>query len=83
VDSATGVLFQYGLAGVVIFGLTIAVIKLYGDNIKLQGKIDDEKDARRIDARETLDKVAEPLRSISQTTEYILDKLVISKKGSR
>lgn len=81
-DSATGVLFQYGLAGVVIFGLTVAVVKLYGDNIKLQGKIDAEKDARRVDAKETLDKVAEPLKSISQTTGYILDKLVISKRGS-
>jgi len=83
-DGATTVLFQYGLAGVVIFGLSLAVVALYRDNKALQAKIDLEKDGRRADATETLDKVTEPLKAISQTVTFINDKLVISKqRGGR
>lgn len=79
-DGATEVLYQYGLAGVVIFALALTVVALYRDNKVLSDRILAEKDARRADAKETLEKVTEPLQSISQTTSYILDKLVVSKR---
>lgn len=77
--SATTVLFQYGLAGVVIFGLTIAVVYLYKENQRLHSEKDALQELRRVDAKDTSDKVTEPLQSLSQTTRLILDKLLVAK----
>jgi hypothetical protein len=78
-DGATTVLFQYGLAGVVIFGLSIAVVYLYKENQRLHAEKDALQELRRADAQETTSKVTEPLQSLSQTTRLILDKLLIAK----
>lgn len=73
VDGATTVLFQYGLAGVVIFALTAAVVYLYKSNVALL-------EARRKDAEETRDTVTKTLSDLAQTTEHIYEKLVIGKE---
>lgn len=38
-------------------------------------------EARRLDAKETLEKVEEPLSSIAQSTKFIADKLIAVRKG--
>lgn len=78
---AATVLFQYGLAGVVILGLTIVVRQLYADNQRLHGIIQQLQENRRIDAQETVEKVTQPLGGISQTLALIYDKIVVSKKN--
>lgn len=78
-DGATTVLFQYGLAGVVIFALAIAVVNLYRDNQRLQKEKESILEARRQDAVDTTDNVTKPLSDIAQTQRLIYDKLVASK----
>lgn len=82
-DGAYTVLFQYGLAGVVILGLALVVRQLYNDNQKLHGIIQELQESRRQDAQETVEKVTQPLSGISQTLQLIYDKLQISKRGAR
>lgn len=77
------VLLQYGIAGVVIIGLTVAVLKLYSDNVKLQERIYALQEARRQDAVDTIDKVAEPLAISGQAMQLIFDKLATSKRGAK
>lgn len=79
---APSVLFQYGLAGVVILGLTYAVVKLYTDNQSLHKQLSELQDARRLDAKETNDKVTEPLKTISQSVKMMADKILIGNQGS-
>lgn len=77
---ATTVLFQYGLAGVAILGLTLAVVKLYNDNQALQKQIATLQDARREDAKETQREVMSTMSGFSQTLDLIKDKLVLGKR---
>jgi hypothetical protein len=80
VEGATSVLFQYGLAGVVIFGLSWVCWALYRENQKLHEKIYALQESRREDAKETIDKVTQPLSGISQTINLLYDKIVVSKQ---
>ena len=80
-DGALTVLFQYGLAGVVILGLSVTVRSLYQDNQRLHGIIAQLQETRRTDAVETVNKVTQPLSGISQTLGLIYDKLVSSKES--
>ncbi|HJQ08006.1 MAG TPA: hypothetical protein VJ836_00830 [Candidatus Saccharimonadales bacterium] len=79
-DSPLVVLFQYGLAGVVILGQTVAIRFLYNENKLLNKEVNAQVDARRLDARETLEKVEGPLSSLAQSTKFIADKLISVKK---
>ena len=72
---------QLGIAGVVIVGQALVVIRLYNDNKQLQREKDAIQEARRADAKETTEKVTEPLSSISQTMGLIYEKLKASKEG--
>jgi hypothetical protein len=78
-EGATIVLFQYGLAGVVIFGLVIAVVYLWRDNQRLYGKIETLQEARRLDAIETRDKVVEPVELMGRNVGLLVDKIVLGK----
>jgi hypothetical protein len=79
-EGSTAVLLQYGIAGVAIIGETVAIIVLWKYVQYLIGMLSAEKDARREDAKETLEKVTEPLSAISQSTKFIADKLISSKR---
>ena len=79
----TSVLFQYGIAGVAILAQGLVIIRLYNDNKQLQQEKSDIQEARRVDAKETTDKVTAPLSSISQTINLIYDKLEVSKAAEK
>lgn len=83
VASSTTILSSMGLAGLVITTLAMVVKRQYNDNKALQEKFDALQEARRLDAKETTDKVTQPLQSISQTMNLIYDKLSDSKKRAR
>lgn len=48
---------------------------------KTQAKYESALEARRTDAKESFDKVVDPLEKIAQSQEFIAGKLVISKRG--
>ena len=75
------VLFQYGIAGVAILAEAFAILRLYGDNRQLQKDKDALQEARRLDAKETLEKVEAPLSALAQNTQFIADKLIVAKKN--
>lgn len=74
------ILLQYGIAGVAIIAEAIVVARLYADNKQLQRDKDVLQEARRLDARETTDKVTQPLESITQTISLMYDKIRSSKE---
>lgn len=81
-DGSTTVLLQYGIAGVVIIGETIAIMTLWKYAQNLITLLGLEKDARRQDAKETIDKIEQPLKSLAQSQQFIADKLMGSKRRS-
>lgn len=81
-NSVESVLLQYGLAGVMIIGLAATVVALWRENRMLHDKIFALQDARRQDAIDTVDKVAEPLAISGQAMKLIFDKLADSKRGA-
>jgi stalled ribosome rescue protein Dom34 len=80
-SDATTVLLQYGIAGVAIIAEAGVVLRLYADNKQLQKDKDALQEARRVDAKETTDKVTQPLESISQTVKLMYEKLDGAKKS--
>lgn len=70
------VLFQYGLAGVVILGLSMAVKSLYSALIA-------EKEKRVQDAIEAREKLTEPLANIATSISLIDEKIETSKARRR
>lgn len=78
---ASVVLFQYGLAGVVIFGLVIAVVYLYKENQRLHADKDALQESRRLDAIETRDKVVEPVALMGRNVGLLVDKIVLGKEN--
>jgi hypothetical protein len=80
VGDFSSVLLQYGIAGVAIIAEAFVIMRLYGDNQRLQKEKDDLQEARRMDAKETVDKVTMPLGSISQTIGLLYDKIKSSKE---
>ena len=77
--SIEATLLQYGLAGVVIIGLTFAVSYLWRDNKALQDKIYALQEARRQDAQDNLDKVAEPLQVSGEAMQMFMGKIAESR----
>lgn len=78
-DSSTTVL-QYGLAGVVMLVESVVIRYLYTELQRSQDRERQSLEARRVDAKETLEKVEGPLSSIAQSTKFIADKLIAVKK---
>lgn len=78
---ATAILLQYGVAGVAIIAEAGVILRLYADNKQLQKDKDVLQEARRFDAKETTDKVTQPLESISQTVKLMYEKLDGAKKS--
>lgn len=75
------VLSQYGLAGLVI--AVLAGVILY-QNKKLdsqQIKLDAIQDQRLLDARETNNRLTEPLEQQARMSDKIYDLLLNSKRG--
>lgn len=79
-SEASITLFQYGLAGVVIFGLTVAVIYLYKDNQRLHQDKYDLQESRRLDAVETRDKVVAPVELMGRNVGLLVDKMLLKKE---
>lgn len=79
-EGATSVLFQYGLAGVAIFAMAIVIVTLYKDNKQLQKEKEELLDARRLDAKETVDNISGPLQGISQGINSLADKIELVRR---
>lgn len=79
-DTVPQVLTNLGLPGLVIFAMAFVIRRQYLDNKSLQDKFDVLQEARRVDAKDTTDKVTQPLTSISQTMNLIYDKLSTDNK---
>lgn len=82
-SSITTIVLQYGIAGVAILAEAVVIQRLYADNKFLQQKVLDQAEARRTDAKETLEKIEGPLTALARNTDYIADKLEIAKPRSR
>lgn len=76
----TAELAKQGILGIIIVGLCGVVYRQYKDGKALQGKFDAMQEARLVDAKSTVDKVTQPLQSISQTVSLMYDKLKLSKE---
>lgn len=79
-EGVSVVLFQYGLAGVALLAMAWVVVRLYNENQRLHQQIYDLQETRRIDAKETVDKVTQPLDGISKTVGLLYDKIVVEKQ---
>lgn len=77
----TNFLLTQGILGICVLVLALVVIKLYNKNEKLQEKIDNLQEARRLDAVETRTDVTSVLPGISQTLQNIYDKIEVSKQS--
>ena len=75
------ILKSYGLAGLVIAVLASVVVFLYRDSKALQRKYDAMQELRLQDARETRDKLMEPLENQARMSEKIYDLLLNGKRG--
>lgn len=76
------ILQQYGLAGLVIATLAGVVVFLYRGTVNLQNRIESIQESRLQDARETRDKLTEPLQKQALMSEKIYDVLLNGKRGS-
>jgi len=79
-DSPTVVLLQYGIAGVAIIGEAVAIIILWKYVQSLIVLLGAEKDARRQDAKETIDKIEQPLKSLATSQEFMADKMTSGRR---
>lgn len=78
-EGSAPILFQYGLAGVVILAQSGVIVALYKElREERKGKID-QMEARRIDAVEGREQVTSVLPGITQSLQNIYDKIEISK----
>ena len=82
-NDASTVLLQYGIAGVAIIAEAVVILRQYADNKALQQMVLDQAEARRLDIKETLEKIEGPLTALAKNTDYIADKLEIAKPGRR
>lgn len=81
-DSSTGVLLQYGIAGVAIIGEAIAIMILWKYVQSLITLLGLEKDARIQDAKDTIDKIEQPLKSLAQSQQLMADKFTAGRRRS-
>lgn len=82
-DGATNFLLTQGILGVVALALSTVCIKLYNKCDRLEKEKSDLQEARRLDQKETTEKVLPVMSSFSQTASMIYDKLETSKQGRR
>lgn len=82
-EGATNFLLTQGVLGVVCLGLVWTVVKLYNKCDRLEKEKSDLQEARRLDQKETTEKVLPVMSSFSQTATMIYDKLETSKQGRR
>ena len=74
-------LLNYGVLGIAVLVEGAVINRLYNDNKQLQVEKDVLQEARRQDAKDTTDKISEPLSSISQTVKLVYDKIQVSKEA--
>lgn len=74
-------LLKQGLLGLVGGLFLWLYLNERAEHRKTQKEKEDLLEARRLDAKETMETVTAPLQSLSQTTRLIYDKLIISKRG--
>lgn len=80
---ASTILSAYGLPGLIVFVLAGVVVFIYKDNRRLQDDIRSIQDQRLVDAKETRDKLTEPLDRLTKQSELIYDLLLSSGKRGR
>jgi hypothetical protein len=80
-DDSIKILLQYGLAGVGLVAEALVIRYLANELKASQERERQQMEARRVDAKESLEKVEEPLSSIAQSTKFIADKLIVAKRG--
>lgn len=81
ITQANNVLPQYGLAGLVILSLVLALIKIYRDLSKERDRNDTIQEQRLVDAKETRDRLTEPLAQNARMSEQIYDLLLNNRRG--
>jgi hypothetical protein len=83
VGGGTNVLLQYGIAGVFIIALVIAVVYLVKELKATRARNDTIQDQRLAEAKEVRDKLTEPLEKIGTQNEKIYDVLLNFDKRRR
>lgn len=68
----------FGITTALFFWLYLAEKRDHKDTRKEKDAL---MEARRLDAKETLEKIEEPLRSIAQSQSFIADKIVGVQRG--
>lgn len=76
-------LLTQGILGVVAFVEAIVIIRLYSKTEKMETRMSELQEARRLDAVETRTDVTSILPGISQSLQNISDKIEISKESGR
>lgn len=69
-----------GLMGLIIATLAGVVVRLYGQNSRLYQQISELQNQRVQEAKETRDKVAEPLNQIAHYSELTYNKIIGGSK---
>lgn len=77
------VLISYGLPGIVILALGLAVLKLWGHNVELQKLIYDIQEARLKDAKEITKETAEALAENTRSAHALTDAIKVAVSGGR
>lgn len=72
-------LLQYGALGIMVLGLGWGYLDLRKENKELHERIYALQDARRQDAQDNLDKVAEPLQVSGEAMQMFMGKIAESK----
>ena len=70
---------QYGALGIMVLGLGWGYLDLRKENKELHERIYALQDARRQDAQDNLDKVAEPLQVSGEAMQMFMGKIAESK----
>lgn len=74
------ILFQYGLAGVVILFMAFAIKVLYADGKAKDVKIDMLQEALRTDAKESTEKISAIATQASYVANLLMTKLKAGKE---
>lgn len=83
VTQADNVLPQYGLAGLAILALVIALVVYYKDGKAKDKTIEAIQQARLQDAKETRDKLTESMEQMAFLTKQIYDAVISNSKRGR
>lgn len=75
------ILLEYGLPGVIILVLGSVVLYQERSRQKVQDKLEGIQEQRLNEAKETRDKLTEPLDKVADLSQRMYDLLLTSKRG--